>query len=127
MFRVRAQAVFSAAHALVIRGEREALHGHDWRVTATVEGPGLDGDGLLIDFHALERELGAVVAPFRNANLNHTAPFDRVNPSAENVARHIGEALAARLARVTSAGGARLASVTVTEAPGCEAAYEPAR
>jgi 6-pyruvoyltetrahydropterin/6-carboxytetrahydropterin synthase len=134
MFAITAEAVFSAAHAIRIRGELEVLHGHDWRVTARMEGPRLDEDGLLWDFHALEADLAEVIKPFRNANLNQTAPFDQVNPTAEEVARHIGERLgsmlASRLARYPQEpsawpAGVRLAKVTVTEAPGCAAEYVP--
>lgn len=116
---------FSAAHAITIRGEREALHGHDWAVRAVVEAPTLDGDGLVCDFHALEHALREVIAPFRNANLNDTPPFDRVNPTAEHVAGHIGDALLARLGRVFGDREFCLRSVSVTEAPGCKAVYKP--
>jgi 6-pyruvoyltetrahydropterin/6-carboxytetrahydropterin synthase len=122
MFELTVQTVFSAAHAIVIAGAREPLHGHDWHVTACVSGDALDAEGLLVDFHALEETLGAIVRPFRNANLNETAPFDRVNPTAENVARHIGTTLAERV-RSIAARGVRVTWVRVTEAPGCAVTY----
>ncbi len=133
VFAIRVQDVFSAAHALVIQGVREPLHGHDWHITALMEGPELDPDGLLWDFHALHADLVTIIAPFRNANLNETQAFREVNPSAEEVARHIGVRLAAslreRLDRYPStpwSRGLRVASVEVTEAPGCVAVYRPA-
>jgi 6-pyruvoyltetrahydropterin/6-carboxytetrahydropterin synthase len=123
VYRIRVQGGFSAAHALLIGGERERLHGHDWRVTAIVAGPALDADGLLCDFHAVERALAVITTGFHNTNLNEQRPFiDRVNPSAENVARHIADRLRASL---TLPAGARLEAVRVTEAPGCEAEYRP--
>jgi 6-pyruvoyltetrahydropterin/6-carboxytetrahydropterin synthase len=112
---------FCAAHALVIAGQREAVHGHNWRVTLVVRGEQLDADGLLCDFHQLERELDAVLAPFENADLNDTPPFDERNPTAEHVAHHIAEQMQRRL----SAASAHVASVSVTEAPGCRATYRP--
>ncbi|MBL8758221.1 MAG: 6-carboxytetrahydropterin synthase [Phycisphaerae bacterium] len=132
MFQIRATAVFSAAHAIVIRGEREPLHGHDWRVTACLEGPELDADGLLWDFHALEADLGAVIGPWRNANLNESRTFREVNPTAEEVARVVGVGLAAalrsrldRYPQTAWSQGLRVAYVEVTEAPGCVAVYRP--
>lgn len=113
--------MFSAAHSLLIRGEREPVHGHDWRVTAVIEGPSLDEDGLLVDFHAVERTLDEILAPYRNSNLNESPPFDEVNPSAERVAEHIARRLDERLPSTTT----RIASVAVTEAPGCEATFLP--
>ena len=62
------------------------------------------------------------MAPFRNANLNEVAPFDAVNPTAEHVARHIGEALRSSL---DLPRGAAVRRVRVREAPGCWAAYMP--
>lgn len=130
MFSIRVQATFSAAHAIVIRGQRERLHGHDWRITAVISAPGLDEDGLLCDFHAVEQELREIIDPFHNANLNDCPPFDRVNPTAEHVARQIGDSLAARLETRLPRGPKMglsaqwfVESVAVTEAPGCEAVY----
>lgn len=115
------QTEFAAAHALRIAGRREPVHGHNWRVTLTARGPTLDADGLLCDFHDLERALHESVARFRNADLNATPPFESgLNPSAENVARHIAERIAPALPP-----GVRVACVRVTEAPGCEASYTP--
>ncbi len=120
MFEISVQRTFSAAHALVVRGVRETLHGHDWRLTAVVAGDSLDEDGLLCDFHAIEAALDEVIAPLRNANLNEVGPFRNVNPSAEQVARHVAQRLAASLPP-----DVRLSRVSVTEAPGCEATYVP--
>lgn len=124
MYEITIQMVFSAAHALRIRGEMEPVHGHDWRVTATIGGPELDADGLLVDFHAVEGMLRGIVAPFRTANLNTTPPFDRINPSAERVAEYFGESLRKRLSE-DGMRGVRVVEVRVTEAPGCTAAYRP--
>lgn len=112
------ETVFSAAHAIVMQGEREPIHGHDWRVTVRVGGETLDNDGLLVDFHKLQHDLRAIVDPWHNRNLNEVEPFDTVNPTAELVAQTIGERLADTLPP-----GVRLISVRVTEAVGCAAEY----
>jgi len=119
-FEIEVETAFSAAHALRFRGDREPLHGHDFRVTVTIGGGELDADGLLFDFHEVERHLGEIVAPFRNRDLNVTPPFDRINPSAEEIARHIAVRLAGRLP-----APARVERVRVTEAPGCAATFRP--
>ena len=95
MFELSIDCEFCAAHAIMIRGVREPVHGHNWHVTATVAGERLDEDQLLCDFHELHGHLDAIIAPLRNGDLNATPPFDRVNPSAEAVARHVGDALRA--------------------------------
>jgi 6-pyruvoyltetrahydropterin/6-carboxytetrahydropterin synthase len=124
VFDLTIESTFSAAHAIVIAGRREPLHGHDWHITATISGPALDHDGLLCDFHAVESALRELIAPFHNRNLNETAPFDRLNPTAENIARYLATELAARLAPLLPAGAA-ISALRITEAPGCAAIYRP--
>jgi 6-pyruvoyltetrahydropterin/6-carboxytetrahydropterin synthase len=129
VFEVRVQTVFCAAHSLMIGGVREPVHGHNWQVEAAVTGDALDGDGLLVDFHGVEHRLKEITRPWNNGNLNELVPFDRVNPSAENVAKRIGEALAEGLGAVVGtrerARGVQVAWVSVSEAPGCVARYFP--
>jgi 6-pyruvoyltetrahydropterin/6-carboxytetrahydropterin synthase len=120
MFELSVQRVFSAAHAIVMRGEREPLHGHDWNLELVVTADRLDDDGLLCDFHAVQAVVDEVIRPFQSANLNQVPPFDHLNPTAEVVARHIAESTAARLP-----AGVRVARVRLTEAPGCAAHYLP--
>jgi 6-pyruvoyltetrahydropterin/6-carboxytetrahydropterin synthase len=128
MYEISVQAEFCAAHAIVIAGQREPVHGHNWHVTVTVGGDRLDAEGLLLDFHALERAIGEIIGPFRNNDLNATAPFDRTNPTAELVARHIAEGVQVRLpdlAPAPQSNHIRVVSVRVTEAPGCAVVYRP--
>ncbi len=122
VFEIAVQTEFCAAHALLIQGQRETTHGHNWHVTATLAGESLDSDGLLCDFHAVEAALAEVIAPFQNADLNRTPPFSDLNPSAENVALHIAGALALRLSPLLR-GRAAVRCVRVTEAPGCSTTY----
>ncbi|MEM8873008.1 MAG: 6-carboxytetrahydropterin synthase [Planctomycetota bacterium] len=121
MFTAAITRTFCAAHALRLPGGGlEPLHGHNWQTTVTVASEQLDELGCVMDFHDLERQLDAIIGPWHNANLNEIAPFDAVvNPSAENVARQIADAL-------TLPDGVSLRRVEVTEAEGCAAAYEPA-
>lgn len=118
MYALRVRRSFSAAHAIRMAGVMEPLHGHDWKVLVQVRGSSLDHDGLLCDFHLLERAVDDAVAPFHHRNLNETAPFDHDNPTAERVARHIAVTLLPRLP-----AGVTLDQVTVEEAPGCEAVF----
>jgi len=118
MFELRIRRTFAAAHAIVMAGVREPMHGHNWEVTVAVAGDTLDADGLLCDFHLLEQALDETIRPFMNRSLNETAPFDRVNPTAELVAQHIAQAVAARLPIEV-----RVKEVRVVEAPQCEACF----
>jgi 6-pyruvoyltetrahydropterin/6-carboxytetrahydropterin synthase len=125
MYEITVDREFCAAHALEIQGTREPLHGHNFHVTVTIAGDKLDSDGLLCDFHTVNAVLKEVCRPFVNANLNETSPFDRVNPTAELIARHIGDQMV-NLLEEALAPAARVAAVRVTETTGCAATYRPA-
>lgn len=120
MFELTIEGEFCAAHAIMINGEREPVHGHNWRVEITVAADVLDDNGLVCDFHKLERILNDVIQPFDNNALNALPPFDRVNPTAEHVVQHIASEFAPQLP-----WNVRLVTATVTEAPGCRATFRP--
>lgn len=122
MYEITIEHEFCAAHSIRIAGTQEPTHGHNFRVTVTISGQTLDPDGLLCDFHTAEAVLHDICRPFVNANLNETPPFDRTNPTAEHIARHIADEMAGRLDDAL-APNARVSSVRVTEAPGCAATH----
>jgi 6-pyruvoyltetrahydropterin/6-carboxytetrahydropterin synthase len=98
MWEITRDTVFAAAHQLrFTKGEGERLHGHNWRVKAVVRAAELDVHGFVLDFAELGTVLRAIVEPYEHAFLNEIAPFDDLNPTAENVARIVAEQLAAKL------------------------------
>lgn len=118
MYTLRVERTICAAHALQMGGQRERVHGHHWRVELALTGPSLDADGLLVDFHQVERDLHALLEPFHNNCFNDVPPFDRINPSAELVAQWVATQMAQRMPK-----GVRVQSASVSEAPGCVATY----
>jgi 6-pyruvoyltetrahydropterin/6-carboxytetrahydropterin synthase len=121
-FEIATTREFAAAHALrLYDGSLEPVHGHNWVVRVTVAAPALDSIGVVMDFHDLERRVDAILAPLHNRHLNDVAPFaDGLNPSAENVALHVGRSVAPALP-----GGARLTRVDVWETSTNRATYIP--
>ena len=121
-FDITARRTFAAAHQLrLYDGSLEPLHGHNWRVRVTVAAAKLDAIGVVMDFHELERLVDAAVVPMHNRHLNELPPFaSELNPSAENVAVHVGRSVAPRLPR-----GVGLVSVEVWETDGNSALYRP--
>jgi 6-pyruvoyltetrahydropterin/6-carboxytetrahydropterin synthase len=98
MYRVNVRRHFDAAHALRgYQGKCENLHGHRWEVVVGAERRELNEIGIALDFTALKRELDAILEGLDHHNLNETPPFDCLNPSSENIARTVFEALKARL------------------------------
>ena len=112
---------FSAAHALRrYRGKCESPHGHNFLVEAVVQGEILSQDTeLLLDFSLLKEDLKAVLDALDHKDLNVTPPFDRINPSSENLSRHIFKALAP----LAAARGVSLHRLTVEEKAGQSATY----
>ena len=119
MYEVTVERTFAAAHALRdYHGGCENLHGHNFRVQVRVEGQTLDQTGLLIDFLELKRVMDAVIDPYEHRNLNETAPFNEVNPSAENLAKWFHD-------RMQDTLTAPIAEVRVWETETSSAAYRP--
>ncbi len=88
MFQVSVEESFAAGHALRgYRGKCENVHGHNYKVRITLEGPALDSVGLLRDFKELKEAMQSAIRKLDHRFLNEIPPFDEVNPSAENLAR----------------------------------------
>lgn len=121
-FEVTAAVHFDAAHRLPgYQGPCARLHGHRWRVEAAVKGLLLDDTGILLDFMALKGWLQDIVSAFDHRCLNDVEPFNTVPPTSENLARHIYEELAGRVAE--GAGAVRLSWVSVSESPDTRVVY----
>jgi 6-pyruvoyltetrahydropterin/6-carboxytetrahydropterin synthase len=118
-FEISTVRVFSASHQLrLYDGSMEPLHGHNWKVKVTVASEKLDGMGVVMDFHLLEKLVDDVIGPMHNRHLNELRMFEKMNPSAEGVAVRVAEG-------VKLPGGVRLVSVEVWETEENSAVYRP--
>jgi 6-pyruvoyltetrahydropterin/6-carboxytetrahydropterin synthase len=98
MYTAKITMNFAAAHFLAdYHGKCENLHGHNYRVEASVRGAVLDGGGMLLDFSVLKGKLREVLEKLDHSLLNDE-PFFANNPSAERIAFYIHERLAPRVA-----------------------------
>ncbi|GHV53250.1 6-carboxy-5,6,7,8-tetrahydropterin synthase [Deltaproteobacteria bacterium] len=113
IWQLTVRSEFAAAHALRhYKGKCEAIHGHNFRVEAVIEGDNLTQDTeLLVDFSDLKKDLTEVLDRLDHKDLNASPPFDTQNPSSENLARFIYRTL---LPKIT-ARGIRMHAVTVSE------------
>ncbi len=90
MYEIDRIAEFSAAHYLRnYHGKCENLHGHNWKVKVFVAGETLGPGDMLIDFHEIDGAMKKVLALLDHHDLNNTPPFDRIEPTAENIAAFI--------------------------------------
>jgi len=115
----------SAGHALRhYEGKCERLHGHNFAVELTVEGDKLtENVELLLDFKVLKRALKEELALLDHQIINEVPPFDSLNPSSENISRHIFQNVARRLAADASACHVRVHNVSVSEKGAQTATY----
>jgi 6-pyruvoyltetrahydropterin/6-carboxytetrahydropterin synthase len=87
VYKIAVEQHFDAAHFLRgYKGKCEALHGHRYRVMMKVKASKLDDIGLAYDFTELKRHLGDTINRFDHTCLNDSPPFDKLNPSSENIA-----------------------------------------
>jgi 6-pyruvoyltetrahydropterin/6-carboxytetrahydropterin synthase len=126
MFEVSVEQTFAAAHALRgYKGKCENLHGHNYRVQVTIEGDRLDSIGLLVDFVEIKRLLRGSVEYLDHRFANELAPFDEVNPSAENMAKFFYDRVNAALTESGAEVPARIKEVRVWETDTAVATYRP--
>ena len=120
MYEIRVQTQFYAAHRVRMASHRqpEPIHDHDFQVEAVLRGETLNEDGVLIDFRTVQRALRRIVEPLSDTDLSSAPPLAGLNPSSENLARKLFEALAREIGPQIP-----LAGVYVWEAPGCVTGY----
>ena len=98
MYRITVEDNFSSAHRLrEYEGKCSSLHGHNWKVQLTVRSDKLDERGITLDFGKLKKFLASLLSRFDHTDLNQVEPFDRINPTAENIARTVFDLAAKEL------------------------------
>jgi 6-pyruvoyltetrahydropterin/6-carboxytetrahydropterin synthase len=137
MFEVSVDEMFSAGHALRgYKGKCENPHGHNYKIRVVLEGPNLDSIGLLYDFVDLKKVMRGIIEGLDHKFLNDQAPFDRINPSAENLAKYFYEETSRGMNQIGASRGIsekttnsnknpRIASVTVWETDFSFATFRP--
>ena len=120
MYELTIIRTFSAAHQLRgYEGKCENLHGHNYRVELRVMAGFLDETGLAVDFVILKQKTDAVLEQWDHKYLNEIPPFDRINPSAENLAAELYHRLEANCNDLP----VTLAAVTIWESDHAAATY----
>ena len=104
VFEITKAAAFDAAHSLPAgpRAEYRRLHGHSFRVEATLRGTMGGGVGWVEDLGALEETLEAIAGELDHGTLNDVPGLE--SPTLEHLCLHFAGRLKARfpgLARVT--------------------------
>ncbi len=122
MYEISVEQDFDAAHFLRgYQGKCEALHGHRCRVVVKIKASGVDDIGIAYDFTVLKQHLEDILSRLDHTCLNDVPPFDKINPSSENIASTIYNELRPKLAGVPVS----ISGVEVWESPQSGVAYSP--
>jgi 6-pyruvoyltetrahydropterin/6-carboxytetrahydropterin synthase len=110
----------AAAHQLrEFDGKCEKLHGHNWKIEVCVAGQDLVDKGILIDFKLVKEAAQKVLRDLDHSFLNDLECFKGINPSSENIARHVFLSLSKELNDVH----VRVSKVTAWESDSACASY----
>ena len=119
MFELVYKTHFAAAHNLRgYEGNCENLHGHNWKVDVRITSDGLDELGMVVEFRDVKRLVEDILEKLDHRYLNDVEPFDKINPTTENIARFISDELAKLLPESVS-----VAAVTAWESDNCGVTY----
>jgi len=122
MFEISVEHTFAAGHALrEYKGKCENVHGHNYKVRVTIAGDKLNAAGLLMDFVDLQAQIKKFIERLDHRFLNDIPPFDKLNPSAENLAKYICDEIEPQARNQ----GLRVDGVTVWETDTTSATYRP--
>ena len=110
MYELKIVSHMAAAHQLRnFHGKCENLHGHNWKIEVYVTGKDLEENGILVDFRQIKQATQEVINELDHRFLNDLQYFKEVNPSSENIARHIFDSVGkllnndrVRVSRVTA-------------------------
>ncbi|KAA0443089.1 MAG: 6-carboxytetrahydropterin synthase QueD [Candidatus Thioglobus sp.] len=120
MFVLKIVTDFGAAHSLRdYPGDCARLHGHNWGVEVSVAAEELDASGIAIDFREIKKQTKAIISRLDHQYLNEIAPFDVLNPTAENIAKYIYQSVA----ELINNQAVRVSEVVIWETPRASVAY----
>src|SRR4030043_942717 len=124
MYEISVEKHFDAAHYLRdYKGKCENMHGHRYTIVVKLSVDKLNDIGLAYDFPDLKAHLNAILERFDHTCLNDVKPFDKINPSAENIAATIYKELKKKLAKEVEAPA--LSGVEVWETPHQGVSFRP--
>lgn len=75
----------NATHFICINGKCSNIHPHTWEIVTTLSKEGDD----FIQFTNIEKEIDKYFSKYDGTTLNTIPPFDRVNPTMENIGKVI--------------------------------------
>jgi len=98
MYTIFFETHFAASHQLHgYQGECKDLHGHTWKVRVEITSDQTNDIGISMDFRQLKEISRSVLELLDHRHINDVPPFDRINPTAENLSKFIYESVKIKL------------------------------
>lgn len=122
MFELKVINHFAGAHQLKMVAKKcENLHGHNWKIEVRIAGKQLNDAGVVMDFGEIKQHVSTIMDTLDHKFLNELEWFQDGNPSSENIAKYIADALQDKI----MAQDVSVASVTAWESEDACATYFP--
>lgn len=103
---------FASAHTLRnYPGACSRMHGHNWKVELEIQASALNDIGIAIDFKAMKQAANDVCDRLDHQYLNDLEPFNKINPTAENIAAY----LYAEISRLINDDTVKVSTLTLWE------------
>ena len=115
------QYIDSAHYLRGYQGKCENTHGHRYTIVVRLSASKLNEIGLAYDFSDVKRHLNGILGRLDHVLLNEIPPFDKINPSAENIASTIYNELKVKL----DGQPVKISSVEAWETPQQGIIYSP--
>lgn len=113
---------FASAHTLrEYPGACSRMHGHNWKVEVEVQASKLNSVGMGVDFKVIKQHTREITEKLDHRYLNEIEPFNRINPTAENIAAYLFEQISATL----NTDVIKVLSVTLWETDRACVRYQP--
>ncbi|TKJ36085.1 6-carboxytetrahydropterin synthase QueD [bacterium (candidate division B38) B3_B38] len=88
MYEIMIETGFSASHQVKgYPGDCAQPHGHNWKVRVYVRADRTNSLGMVIDFRRLKEITCEFTEQLDHKSLNNLPPFDKENPTSENIAK----------------------------------------
>lgn len=114
MYTVKVTNYFCGAHRLRdYRGDCIQMHGHNYQLITEMSAPTLNDEGMVIDFAIARPAIDKIVQQLDHKFFNEIPPFDKINPTAENIAAWLYKQIAQEL----NSDRVRVNAVTLQETP----------
>jgi 6-pyruvoyltetrahydropterin/6-carboxytetrahydropterin synthase len=98
MYEIVVEQQIESAHYLRgYKGKCENVHGHTYGIIVRLKAAKLNEIGLVYDFTDVKRLLDEVLDKYDHKLLNDIPPFDKINPSAENIAATVSREVQSKL------------------------------